>query len=48
MSNIKVKLHKQENNFIKFSISNIHMGLANGIRRILISEIPKWQLILQK
>ena len=40
MSNIKVKLHKQENNFIQFSISNIHMGLANGIRRILISEIP--------
>ena len=40
MSNIKIKLHKVENNFIQFSISNIHIGLANGIRRILISDIP--------
>jgi len=40
MSNIKIKLHKLDKNIIQFSISNIHIGLANGIRRILISEIP--------
>jgi DNA-directed RNA polymerase II subunit RPB3 len=40
MSNIKIKLHKLETNFVQFTISNIHIGLANGIRRILISDIP--------
>jgi len=40
MSNIKVKLDKLEKNLIQFTISNIHIGLANGIRRILISDIP--------
>ena len=40
MSKIQIKLHKLDKDIIQFSISNIHIGLANGIRRILISEIP--------
>jgi DNA-directed RNA polymerase II subunit RPB3 len=40
MSDIKVKIHQLEDNFIQFSISNIHIGLANAIRRIMIAEVP--------
>jgi len=40
MSDIKVKIYQLEDNFIQFSISNIHIGLANAIRRIMIAEVP--------
>jgi len=40
MSNIKVKVNQLKDDFIQFSISNIHIGLANAIRRIMIAEIP--------
>ena len=40
MSDIKVKIHQLEDNFIQFSILNIHIGLANAIRRIMIAEVP--------
>jgi DNA-directed RNA polymerase alpha subunit len=48
MSNIKVKIHELEENFIQFSIFNINIGLANAIRRILIAEVPSMAIDFAK
>tara|TARA_B100000424_G_C22945740_1_gene503439 strand:+ start:8596 stop:9738 length:1143 start_codon:yes stop_codon:yes gene_type:complete len=39
LMNPKVVINSQENNILKFTLSNVHTSLANSLRRIILSEI---------
>lgn len=40
MNSPNVKIISEENNTLKFTLSNTHYSLANSLRRIILSDIP--------
>ena len=41
-------LENEQYNHLKFSIENVKLSIANGLRRILMSEIPSFSIDIDK